>query len=39
MQTFKERVQKNPESPTRSKDMVDDLLIVNGYRIKMVSTC
>ena len=38
LQIFKERVNKILECLPLSKDLVDDLLMVNGYRFKMLST-
>ena len=38
MQIFKERVHKFPEGIAVSEDLVDNLLMVNGYRFKMVNT-
>ena len=38
MQTFKERVDKIPEGFAFSEDLVDDLLMVNRYRLKMFHT-
>ena len=38
IQTFKDRVDNIPKGLPLSKDLVDDLLIVKGYRLKMVST-
>ena len=38
MQTFKERIDKIPESLPHSENIVDDLLMVNCYRLKVVGT-
>ena len=38
MQTLKERMDKFSKYLTLSEDMVDDSLMVNGYRLKMVGT-
>ena len=37
MQTFKERVDKIPQGLAFSEDLVDDLLMINGKRLKIPS--
>ena len=35
MQTFKERIDKITEGLALSEDLVDDLLMITGYKLKM----